>query len=96
MNLDGIEPTLTAYQAVILPLNYRFSRVIGFEPILIILEIIVLAFTLYSYRHSTTRTYTSYTQNKYASLYTIRRYMGLLGFEPKTIGLKDHCSTFEL
>ena len=40
MNLDGIEPTLTAYQAVILPLNYRFARVIGFEPILIILEII--------------------------------------------------------
>jgi hypothetical protein len=85
MNLDGIEPTLTAYQAVILPLNYRFSRVIGFEPILIILEIIVLAFTLYSYRHSTTRTYTSYTQNKYASLYTIRRIWVYWDSNPKPL-----------
>jgi hypothetical protein len=28
--------------------------------------------------------------------YTIPSKVGLLGVEPKTIGLKDHCSTIEL
>ena len=47
LSLIGIEPIRTRYERVILPLNYRLSRITGFEPILTILKTVVLPITPY-------------------------------------------------